>query len=113
MRATNNMNATLTGPYNVTKVGTNQVSMVGVTIDPLLGNIDVQNGLFSFETTSTGLGDPTKTLTLETNTLSRCITPQPAQQADCDEWRDHLGRSRANTIISPITLNQILPTPPT
>jgi autotransporter-associated beta strand protein len=110
MRATNNMNATLTGPYNVTKVGTNQVSMVGVTIDPLLGNIDVQNGLFSFETTSTGLGDPTKTLTLETNTTFQMYNATNLlNKPIVMNGATILDGAGANTIISPITLNQILP----
>jgi autotransporter-associated beta strand protein len=52
--------------YDLTKVGFNQqFSLVGVTVDPALGNIDVQAGLFSVETTTTSLGDPAKTLTIE------------------------------------------------
>ena len=51
--------------YNLTKVGINQVGIVGATVDPALGNIDVQNGILSIEAATTGLGDPTKTLTVE------------------------------------------------
>ena len=46
-------------PYNLTKVGTNQVSLVGVIVDSALGNITVQNGVFSVETSTSGLGDNT------------------------------------------------------
>jgi fibronectin-binding autotransporter adhesin len=46
-------------PYNLTKVGTNQVSLVGVNVDSALGNIVVQNGLLSIETSTTSLGDNT------------------------------------------------------
>jgi fibronectin-binding autotransporter adhesin len=52
-------------PYNITKVGANQVSLVGVAVDPALGNIDVQGGIFSIETSTTSAGNPTKTLTVE------------------------------------------------
>lgn len=51
--------------YDVTKVGTNQVSLVGITVDSALGNIDVQQGILSVEVATTGLGDNTKTLTVE------------------------------------------------
>ena len=32
----------------------NQVGIVGATVDPLLGNIDVQNGILSIEGATTG-----------------------------------------------------------
>jgi autotransporter-associated beta strand protein len=50
--------------YNLTKVGTNQVSLVGVTMDPALASISVQAGTLSVETTSTSLGNPASTLTV-------------------------------------------------
>ncbi|HWC60755.1 MAG TPA: autotransporter-associated beta strand repeat-containing protein [Verrucomicrobiae bacterium] len=51
--------------YDLTKVGTNQVSLVGITVDSALRNIDVQQGILSVEAGTTGLGDNTKTLTVE------------------------------------------------
>ena len=64
-------NATLsTGgqPYNLTKVGSNQCSLVSVGVDDLLGNIDVQQGIFDLEGSTmspgTGMGDASKTLTV-------------------------------------------------
>ena len=50
--------------YNLTKVGTNQISLVGVNVDGALGNINVQSGTLSAETTISGLGDPGSTLTV-------------------------------------------------
>ncbi len=50
--------------YNLTKVGTNQISLVGVSVDSSLGNINVQHGTLSVETTTSGLGDPGYTLTV-------------------------------------------------
>jgi autotransporter-associated beta strand protein len=53
--------------YDVTKVGNNQVTLVGVSVDAALGNITVSNGMFSVETTTTSLGNPASTLTVYTN----------------------------------------------
>lgn len=60
-------NATLStggNPYNLYKVGSNQVSLVGVNVDSNLANIDIQGGELGIETSST-LGDPNATLTVE------------------------------------------------
>jgi len=52
----------------ITKVGTNQVSFVGATIDPSIGNIDIKGGVFAIQTTtvsaSGGFGDPNATITV-------------------------------------------------
>lgn len=50
--------------YNLTKTGNNQISFVGVAVDPAFGNVDVQQGTFSFETSSTA-GDPTRTFAVQ------------------------------------------------
>jgi autotransporter-associated beta strand protein len=50
--------------YNLTKIGTAQFSLVGVTVDPALGDVNVNEGTFSIETTTNGLGDANKTITL-------------------------------------------------
>ncbi len=54
-------------PFKLTKKGPNQFSLVGVAVDDALGDIDVQEGAFGFETTST-LGDPAGTLNMGFNT---------------------------------------------
>jgi fibronectin-binding autotransporter adhesin len=51
--------------YDLTKVGPNQFSLVSLTVDSALRNIDVQQGLLSVEAATVGLGDNTKTLTVE------------------------------------------------
>lgn len=51
-------------PYTLTKIGPNQVSLVGLTVDAGLGDINVLNGLLSVETTTGSLGDPNHTLTV-------------------------------------------------
>ena len=50
--------------YNLVKVGANMIALVGVTVDPTLANIDVRQGIFSYELATAGLGNPTNTLTV-------------------------------------------------
>jgi fibronectin-binding autotransporter adhesin len=55
-------------PFNITKVGTNQVSLVSITnIDTALGDIDIQQGTFAFANNTGQVGDPAKTITVRTN----------------------------------------------
>jgi fibronectin-binding autotransporter adhesin len=50
------------GPRKITKVGGNQVGLVGATVDATLGDIEVQAGTFSIEAATTGLGNSTSNL---------------------------------------------------
>ena len=63
--------AALTGAFNLTKVGTNSVSLRGVTVDTGLGDINVQAGTLTFTATATApqnsLGDSSKTATVFSN----------------------------------------------
>ncbi|MDE3068484.1 MAG: hypothetical protein KGJ60_13185 [Verrucomicrobiota bacterium] len=70
--------------YNITKVGTNEVALVYCSVDPTLGNIDVQEGEFAIQEPQTaqgGVGDSTKTITvhpgamLETYSLGGDASP--------------------------------------
>src|SRR5205814_266682 len=45
-------------PFKLTKTGGNQISMVAVSVDPALGDIDVQSGLMGWETVTTSMGNP-------------------------------------------------------
>ncbi len=51
-------------PYNLTKVGGNQVSFVATTVDTALGNITINGGILGFQTSTNGMGDSTKTVTV-------------------------------------------------
>ena len=51
-------------PFNLTKVGSNAVHLVGVTVDPALANIDIQEGLLGIDGNTTSLGNPSGTLTV-------------------------------------------------
>lgn len=48
--------------YNLTKVGANQFTIVAATVDPALGNIDVEGGQLGIETGTTSLGNPAANL---------------------------------------------------
>lgn len=72
--------AQLNGAFNLTKVGTNTVTIQSVTVDPGLENITVQAGTLDFNALTTSLGDPTATITVDTNatltldTLANVVT---------------------------------------
>ena len=51
--------------YKLVKVGANQVSLNGVTVDSALGDISVRAGTLSVEGTTTGLGNSASNLTVE------------------------------------------------
>ncbi len=53
--------------YNLVKVGTNTVRLVDVAVDAALADIEIRQGVLGFEATTTGLGDPMRTLTVFTN----------------------------------------------
>jgi autotransporter-associated beta strand protein len=55
-------------PFNLTKVGGNQVSLVNAAVDVALANIEVQEGVLGVQG-STTLGNPTNTLTIFSNAL--------------------------------------------
>jgi fibronectin-binding autotransporter adhesin len=87
IRVNGTQNALLTTtdgqPHNLTKTGTNLIALVTCTIDPSLGNIDIQSGVLGFQLAGTaqnssgwfGLGTANRTIsvenggTLEFNTL--------------------------------------------
>ncbi|MGN6554879.1 MAG: beta strand repeat-containing protein [Verrucomicrobiota bacterium] len=96
--------------YKLTKVGFNQVSLVGVTVDPALGAVDVQSGILSLEQATTGLGNPASTLTVFagaslqfyglTNQLNKVIS------LNYDGFTFSLiNGGGANTVVGPVTMN--------
>ena len=58
----------LTLNFTANTQGTDQFSLTGVNVDAKLGNININKGELSVETTTTGLGDATKTVTLASGT---------------------------------------------
>lgn len=69
IRAVGGVGALNTGgnARRITKVGSNQVSLVGITVDAMLGAIDIQEGTFNVETTTTGVGDSLEPITVHAN----------------------------------------------
>src|SRR5262249_36525291 len=51
-------------PYRITKVGPGQFSLVAVSVDPGLGDIDVKEGMFAIQTVTSQVGNPSRTLTV-------------------------------------------------
>ncbi len=84
IRGTNATLSTGGSPFNLTKTGANQISFVATTIDPALANITINNGILAFQTSTSSMGDPTKTLAVAvtgilnvfntTNTLTKQIS---------------------------------------
>ena len=101
----------LPAPFNLTKVGPNQISLVGVTVDPMLANINVQEGTLSVETTTTTLGEPTDTLTVASGaTLQLYNTTTPWDKAfvlngNGTDTTVNAASGPDNTIIGLVTLN--------
>ena len=56
-------------PYNLTVLGTKFLGIVSAWVDPALANIDVVGGTFDYEGNTSGLGNPTNTVTVETGAM--------------------------------------------
>ena len=95
-------------PYKMTKVGANQLSIVGANVDPTLGDIEIQAGTLSFETGTTSAGDPTKLLTvqpggtLQVYQLLVALDKRIILNGDGASFYNNNG---VNTVAGPITLN--------
>jgi autotransporter-associated beta strand protein len=50
--------------FNLTKTGANQISLVGASVDPALGNITINQGVLAFQTSTSSMGDPSRTVTI-------------------------------------------------
>ncbi|HVM50059.1 MAG TPA: autotransporter-associated beta strand repeat-containing protein, partial [Candidatus Acidoferrum sp.] len=61
--------------YNLTKVGTNTVTIFGAVVDGALGDIALQAGSLSFERKTTGLGNPANIVTVFTNATLQFANP--------------------------------------
>jgi autotransporter-associated beta strand protein len=111
IRNTDGTASLITGgsPYRLTKVGTNQVSLVGVEVDAALADINVQQGMFSVETSTTSLGNPANRLTLASGaTLQLYNNTVPLEKVfvlNGDGVTTTVNNNTgANTINGPITL---------
>ena len=94
-------------PCNLTKVGNNFIAIVAATVDTNLANIDLQSGTLDIEGNTTGLGNPTNTLTVETG--ATLFFWQPTNQLNkvfvMQDGSWFQNGSGATAIIGPVTLN--------
>jgi autotransporter-associated beta strand protein len=101
----------LTGgnPFNLTKIGNNQVSLVDLTVDPALGDINVNSGTFSVEF-GTMAGDPARTMTVANNaTLQFWARSQPWNKVMVlNGGRNILVGNGSAVMSGPVTLNAIV-----
>lgn len=112
IRAVGGVGSLLTGgsAYHLTKIGANQISLVGVGLDGALGDITIQQGVLSFETTTTSMGDPARTLTVEAGaTLSFFNSTNPWDKRFVLHGNgvnsSIANASGSNMIVGPVTLN--------
>lgn len=115
LRGTNNddVSGTLsTGghPYKLTKVGSNQVSIVAINIDPQLGDVDIQQGLMGWETVTTSMGNPASNLFVRAGATLSFYNASTAWNKNFvlygnDSTSTVTNWSGANTIIGPVQLN--------
>ena len=98
--------STKSNAFNLSKVGTNGFTLVGVKVDPMLANVNIQEGYLQMETSTTSLGNPTNTLTVSpravltmynaTNLLNKLIVVNSGGVVS--------NGSGACTIVGPVTL---------
>jgi fibronectin-binding autotransporter adhesin len=101
-------------PFKLTKVGGNQVNLVNVTVDPQLGDVDIQGGQFGYEAGTTSLGNTASNLfvragaTLEffgtTNVLNKVITVFGDGATTNVFFNSGVG-GWTNVIVGPMSLN--------
>lgn len=93
--------------YNLTKVGAQFFGLVGTAVDPMLANVDVQNGTFDFEANTTGLGNPASTLSVEAAGIFEMwnATNQLNKNISLNSGSTLLSASGNNTIVGPMTFN--------
>jgi autotransporter-associated beta strand protein len=104
--------------YNLTKVGTNQISFVAATIDPLLGDVDIKEGVLAIQTATAlnstsngggGFGDPEKTITIRSgatlNTYNLGTTASLTKKIAVESGGTIWNENSVSMLAGPITLN--------
>ena len=97
-------------PYKLTKVGSNQISLVAVCVDTNLGDIDIQEGLVGWEKATSSMGNPASNIIVRAGATLSFFQTTTA-------WNKHFilygngvstnmyNWSGANVIIGPMQLN--------
>lgn len=94
-------------PYKLTKVGMQWFGLRGVTVDPALGDVDVQAGIFNIEGNTTGLGNSASNLFVRSGAVLEFynMTNQLNKQIKLDDGATIISGAGTNTVIGPVTLN--------
>ncbi len=92
--------------YSLTKIGANQVSVVDVSVDPALGDLNVNSGILSMELSSAA-GDPNATVTVANNaTLQFWGRTVPfVKKSVFNGGRNLLVGNGDSTLTGPVTIN--------
>src|SRR6185369_7795421 len=96
--------------FSLTKVGPNQFSLVGAQVDAALADINVLGGIFSMETTTSGLGNPANTLsvapgaTLQFFNAATALDKHVALSGNGSNTTVNVASGTGNTISGPVTL---------
>jgi autotransporter-associated beta strand protein len=97
-------------PYKLTKVGSNQVSIVAISVDPQLGDVDIQQGLMGWETVTTSMGNPSSNLFVRAGATLSFFNANTLWNKNFVFYGNGIGAtvtnwSGANSIIGPVQLN--------
>ena len=96
-------------PYNLTKTGTNQVTLVNVAADPALADLFVNSGVFGVEGTTT-LGDSAKKVAIASGATVQLyrLTTQFTKQVEFNGGTLHAASSNGagqNDVAGAVTVN--------
>ena len=96
--------------YKLTKVGGNQISIVGINVDPQLGDVDVQEGLMGWETVTTSMGNPSSNLFVRAGATLSFFNASTLWNKNFVLFGDGVNAtitnwSGANVMIGPVQLN--------
>jgi autotransporter-associated beta strand protein len=97
-------------PYKLTKVGNNQISIVGITVDSALGDIDITGGLMGWETSTTSMGNPASNLFVRAGATLSFYNASTAWNKVFKLYGDGVTAtvtnwSGSNVMVGPVTLN--------
>jgi autotransporter-associated beta strand protein len=93
-------------PYSLTKVGSQFFGLRAVTVDPQLGDVDVQAGTLNIEGNTTGLGNSSSNLFVRNGATLEFynMTNQLNKQIKLDDGATVLNGAGTNTVTGPVTL---------
>jgi len=99
-------------PYNLIETGgggTGVFGLVSASVDPALGNIDIQEGDLQFTGNTTGLGNPADTLTIESGATFELFAPtnQINKVIVFNDGGTLMNSSGTGTIIGPMNVTNV------